>query len=91
MTTLLIEFVCYLTGDKYYTINSISRTQPSGPARSLLADWGVDSVHAAFMATNGRGMRDTMFFKGDQYYKVNERTGRVTILNFITEKNISKN
>ena len=62
---------------QYYTINSITRKRPSGPPRPL-RDFGVYRVNAAFMATNGRNMRDTIFFEGNRYYKIDDRTRRVS-------------
>ena len=47
-----------------------------GGARPM-SDWGINRADATFMATNGRGMRDTIFFSGNQYYKISEATYKV--------------
>lgn len=65
-----------IKGNVYYTIPGISSMRVHGGARPL-SDWGVDRVDATFMATNGRGMRDTIFFRDDRYYKISEATGQV--------------
>ena len=72
-----------ISDDQYYTIPGIQYMRVDGPPRPL-RQLGVDRVDGAFMATNGRGMRDTILFRGNQYYKVNDATFRVRIaLNYM--------
>ena len=70
-----------IKGRQYYTINRVG-AKPTGGPRPL-SDWGqrLTTVDAAFMATNGANMRDTIFFSGDHYYTINTRTRRVRMDN----------
>ena len=71
----------YLSGNDYYTISGIGSMRAEGGARPM-SDWGINRADATFMATNGRGMRDTIFFSGNQYYKISEATYRVRNFTF---------